>query len=179
VVAGEKLPDRTKQTAHYVIARALPERLGAVKLNKSMWVADLISYQQLGHTITGQNSYKKLRLGPVPNGIVTYLKELIVENKIFRREAPTMAGMRHEYVWLEQPDISVFTGEEIDILNLSIDWVCNNHSAQSISEFTHDVLWECVIEGEQIPVKAAIVTTKKANKKQLDWAKSVVAERRI
>src|ERR1700674_1295888 len=73
--------DLTKTVAHYVIARSVPEKLGATKLNKSMWIADVLSFLKTGRTISGQTSYKKLQYGPVPNNIVRYITELIEEGK--------------------------------------------------------------------------------------------------
>lgn len=164
------MANRTKETAHYVIARAQPEKLGATKLNKSMWVADVLCYMQNGHTITGQHSYKKLQNGPVPNGIVACLKALIKEGKIVRRDVPTPIGNRHEYVWLEEPPVSVFSSSEIDLLNRSINWVCNNHTANSISKWTHDALWEETPMGQQISIVAASVNAIPPETKQLKWA---------
>lgn len=169
--------DRTKETAHYVIARSRPDKLGATKLNKSMWVADLLSYIERATTITGQSSYKKLQFGPVPNGIKAHLDELISEGKVFRREVPTIKGRRHEYIWLKEPDISVFLPEEIDILNRAIAYVCDNHTAESISELTHDPLWENTLMGAQIYVSAATINPVKAGPKQLEWALSQIEKR--
>lgn len=162
--------DRTKETAHYVIARAQPDKLGATKLNKSMFVADVRAWLKLGKTITGQSSYRKLQHGPVPNGITKCIDQLVVEGKIATRNVTTFAGERREFLWLEEPPVGEFSAEEIDILNQSIDWVCNNHTAVSISEWTHDALWEETEMGAQISLAAASVVPRAAGPEQLKWA---------
>lgn len=162
--------DRTEAVAHYIIARSQPDKLGAVKLNKVMWFADLESYRRCGHTITGQLSYQKQARGPVPNNIVRALNRLRDDDKIFTREVPVAGFMRREHLWLAQPDVSVFTPEEVDILNEAIDWVCNDHTARSISELSHDALWEEAELGEQIPIGAAAVAPDDLCGDDMQWA---------
>ena len=162
--------DRTESVAHYVMARSQPDRLGAIKLNKVMWFADREAYRRFGATITGQASYQKQRLGPVPNNIVRSVNRLEHDGKIVTRRAVTPIGVRREYLWLKQPDVSTFTPDEVDILNEAIDWVCNDHSAMSISDLTHDALWEAAELGEQIPIGAAIIAVDEVEADDLAWA---------
>lgn len=165
------MQDRTEAVAHYVIARADAKKLGAVKLNKVMWYADLEAYRTMGRTITGQQSYEKRQLGPVPNNIVISIRTLEQDEKIATRSVPTFNGYsRREHIWLKQPDVSVFSAKEVDILNEAITWVCDQHTAQSISEMTHDVLWEQAEIGEQIPIGAATVVTDEVTGDDMSWA---------
>jgi Protein of unknown function (DUF4065) len=166
--------DRTKHVAHYIIARAKPEHLGATKLNKVMWFADLISHKVTGKTITGQTSYRKLQYGPVPNEMVSVLRSLMDDGAIVKREVPTPLGSRHEYVWIKEPELDLFSAQEIDIINQMIDWVCNDHTASSISEFTHGPLWEETLMGDQIDIGAASVSIVPTTGKHLEWALSAI-----
>lgn len=163
--------DRTEPVAHYVIARADPNKLGAVKLNKVMWFADLEAYRRFGKTITGQCSYEKRQHGPVPNNIVRAIRHLEQNELIATRTVPTFGGMeRREHVWLKNPDVSVFSPHEVDILNEAINWVCDQHTAKSISELSHDTLWEQAEIGEQIPVGAATVVPDDLDGDDIAWA---------
>ncbi len=118
--------DRTEAVAHYVIARSDVRKLGATKLNKVLWYADLEAYRRLGHSITGQRSYEKRQHGPVPNKIVVSLRRLERAGKIATRDVAISGGRTvREHIWLKQPDLSAFTADEIDILNEAIGWVCN------------------------------------------------------
>lgn len=162
--------DRTEVVAHYIIARADPNKLGAVKFNKVMWFADLEAYRRFGKTITGQLSYEKRQHGPVPNKIVKSIRRLEQADKIATRDVPTFGGTRREHVWLKKPDVSSFSPDEVDILNEAITWVCDNHTAKSISELSHDALWEQAELGEQIPVGAATVMPDDISGADIDWA---------
>ncbi|MCW4462215.1 Panacea domain-containing protein [Sphingomonas sp. BT-65] len=166
--------DRTEAVAHYIIARADPNKLGAVKLNKVMWFADLEAYRRLGRTVTGQASYEKRQHGPVPNNIVRSIRRLEQSDKIATREVPTFGGTRREHVWLQKPDLSTFSADEVDILNEAIDWVCELHTARSISELSHDKLWENAEIGEQIPVGAAVVVPDDLDGTDIAWALSAM-----
>ncbi len=162
--------DRTEVVAHYVISRAGSNKLGAVKLNKVMWFADLEAYRRSGKTVTGQMSYEKRQHGPVPNNIVRSIRRLEQNEMIATREVPTFGGTRREHVWLKKPDVTVFTPEEVDILNTAIDWVCDQHTARSISELSHDALWAQAELGEQIPIGAATVTPDELDGDDISWA---------
>ena len=116
--------DRTKAVAHYIIARSKPEMLGATKLNKVMWFADVLAYRMTGQTITGQASYQKQAHGPVPNNIVIAVRSLLTEGAVTKRDASTPVGVRHEYLWLKEPNVDLFNATEIDILNQMINDVC-------------------------------------------------------
>lgn len=162
--------DRTEAVAHYVIARSDPNKLGAVKLNKVMWFADLEAYRRSGKTVTGQLSYEKRQHGPVPNNIVRSIRRLEQAEKIATRNVPTFGGVRREHVWLKNPDVSMFSAAEVDILNEAIDWVCHNHTARSISELSHDHLWAAAELGEQIPVGAACIMPDDLDGDDIAWA---------
>ena len=160
--------DRTEPVAHYVIARADLNKLGAVKLNKVMWFADLEAYRRFGKTITGQSSYEKRQYGPVPNNIVRAIRHLEQNDMIATRLVPTFGGVdRREHVWLKKPDVSIFSPEEVDILNTAITW---DHTAKSISELSHDALWSQAEIGEQIPVGAATVVPDEVDGDDIAWA---------
>ena len=163
-------PDRTQLLAHYIIYRSTPDKLGATKLNKVMWFSDLEAYERFGQSISGQETYEKKQFGPVPNHINDCLRNLQKSGAVTFRANPTPAGDRHEYLWLKEPDISSFTAEEIDIINRSIEWVCDHHSAVTISKKTHDALWQETEGGEQIEIKAATIAAKPVTGRYLEWA---------
>lgn len=169
-------PTRTEIVAHYIVSRADPIKLGAVKLNKVMWFADLEAYRRLGRTITGQVSYEKRQYGPVPNDIVKSIRRLEQADKIRTRDVPTFAGTRREYIWLKKPDISSFTADEVDILNEAIGLVCDEHTAKSISALSHDKLWDQADLGEQIPIGAATVVPDEITGGDVAWALKELAQ---
>ena len=69
--------EKFKLLVHYICWRCSddPSRLGAVKLNKTLWVADFTAYYEFGQAITGAG-YVKRQHGPVPRVILPVLREL-------------------------------------------------------------------------------------------------------
>jgi antitoxin SocA-like protein len=167
--------DRLTPTTHYVIARSPPDKLGAVKLNKVLWYADLTAYRRTGRTITGSETYIKRQYGPVPDGIIPTISRLENEQKIFVRTIETPAGPRREFLWLKQPDVKSFSSDEIDVLNEVMDWICNDESAKSISEKTHDILWEETEIGGRMSVKAGAIVPAEITPEAIAWAEGAFA----
>jgi hypothetical protein len=166
--------DRLTDTAHYVIARSQPDKLGAIKLNKVLWYADLIAYRRTGKTITGSETYIKRQFGPVPDGILATLRRLEGEQKILVRTSETPIGQRREFLWLKKPDVKAFSAGEIDVINEVMDWICNGESAKSISEKTHDALWEETEIGGPMSVKAGAVVPAEISPEAIAWAESFI-----
>ena len=108
---------RTKAVAHYIISQAPPHQLGATKLRKVMWAADVAFYRQFGRTITGQDSYLRMPYGPVPNGLAEAIHELETERKVAVYSVPTWAGHRTEYAPLERLGATEFGADEIGAIH--------------------------------------------------------------
>ena len=169
---------RLSDVVHYVIAHCPPDRLGATKLNKVLWYADMLYYRQHGKTITGAESYVKLQHGPVPKDIGPTIGALKQSGKIVERATPTPAGVRREFLWLEPAPVQKFAPEEIDALRDVMGWICNGESAASISELTHDALWEETAIGQDMPVKAGAVVPAEITPEAIQWAQGVFDEHR-
>ena len=167
--------DRLTTTTHYVIARSQPDKLGAIKLNKVLWFADLIAYRTRGKTITGSETYIKRQFGPVPDGIVPTISKLERDGKIIVRNVETPVGPRREFLWIQKPDVKSFEPEEIDVLHDVIDWICNDESAKSISAKTHDALWDETEIGGHMSVKAGAVVPNEISPEAIEWAKAQFA----
>ncbi len=167
--------DRLPSVTHYVIARCDPAKLGATKLNKVLWFADVIYYRRHGRTITGVDNYVKQQFGPVQRNMLGVLEKLKKEGKIAERPSDTPVGIRREYVWLEEPTLAPFAGDEVDLLNEVMDWICNGESAKSISDKSHDVLWEETEIGAAMPVAAGAVVPAEITAEAVEWAKSAFA----
>ena len=164
--------DRLASVTHYIIARCDPTKLGAIKLNKILWFADVVCYRRHGYTITGSDNYVKQQFGPVQKNMLGILDELKREGKIVERTSDTPVGFRREYVWLKEPDLTPFKADEIDVLNEVMDWICNGESARSVSDKSHDALWEETEIGELMPVRAGAVVPAEITIRAVEWAKN-------
>jgi hypothetical protein len=145
--------DKFKALVHYVCASRSnsPDTLGAVKLNKILWLADLSAFYETGKPIT-TSRYIKQEFGPVPARIMPVLRELEAERVLTIRESPYFGKRKKEYV-VHQPASSDFlSATELSIVNETIDHVCDDHTAKSVSEASHDHVWKAAEDGEEIPL---------------------------
>jgi hypothetical protein len=170
--------DRLSAVTHYVIAHCTAEKLGTTKLNKVLWYADVIFYRLHGKTITGEEAYEKRQYGPVPKNINAILRSLQTAGKIKERINPTPVGVRSEFVWLELPDVEQFSAEEIDVLRDVMQQVCDGHSAASISDSTHDALWDETEIGQDMSIEAGAIVPSEITPDAIKWAKGAFDEYR-
>ena len=168
-MATEKVTKKFKALVHYIIqCRENPAQLGAIRLNKVLWYADVAAYQMYGKSITG-SSYVKRQFGPVPKFIRKTLRELEAEGKIHIQEPKFPFGVR-KFNCLEDADTSSLSSKEQDLAEAVMDEVCN-HTASRISELSHDVVWNVVEMGDEIPLKATFAANKGAiTEDTMAWA---------
>jgi predicted small metal-binding protein len=167
--------DKFKKMVHYIVTACDPERLGATRLNKICWYADTICYRISGASITGE-AYVKRKHGPVPKSILYALRELQTERKIEITEQ-ILFGSRKMRIFkpVDGVEVPSFAKEEVEILDYVIDHICDEHSAASISELSHDAIWEAANDGEEIPMYATLVAEPAAWTKETSaWAFGVI-----
>lgn len=164
-----KADPRVKAVVHYIITHAAVEQLGAVKLNKVMWRADVEHYKRYGETITGLDSYIRMDRGPVPRDSNWSIQELKNENKILERLSETFVGTRREFLWLEKASAEHFSATQVEILHEAIREICAL-SATRASDETHDVLWDEIDNLEAMPVRAASVSDGELEPDDFEWA---------
>ena len=160
---------RTKAVVHYVISHTDPDKLGATKLNKVLWRADVEHYRRFGHTITGQMTYVRMPQGPVPNFVEEVLSELKAEKLIVERDGKAFDYARREFVWLDKARPTNFTAEQVEIILEAISTICKK-TANAASDETHDALWGEIPNGQQMPVRAASVRPSQLNPSDIEWA---------
>ena len=137
---------RYRNAVHYIIHNCnSPERLGAIKLNKILLFTDGFLFRSNKKTIT-DDIYIKRQFGPVPKNILNILDILKNENKIAIREE----NNTRLFFSLEDPDISVFTPQEIHILSTLTSKICMNYKSKEISDISHTIEWEIAKIGEEI-----------------------------
>jgi len=143
---------KLKSLVHYVCDKSSdPSVLGSIKLNKVLWYSDSIHYMIAGHSITGE-TYVKRQHGPVPRHILRAVDDLVAEGKIARGRVDHFGFTKNEYIAIKESDVSPFTAEQIKLVDAAFEHVCMNHTARSISEETHGVIWQIAAMGEEIPL---------------------------
>ena len=168
--------DKFKALVHHVVSSCDdPTRLGAIRLNKILWFADSISYRLHGVPITGE-SYVKRQYGPVPKTILATLDQLQAEGKIVVAEKENAIGHNTRlFVSLEKPNDDVFSPQELGVIEVVVKDICTNHTANSISDLTHDQVWEAANMGEEIPLYATLARSAgEITEDAMNWADKVV-----
>ena len=145
-------------------------------MNKILFFADRFYYEENGRTLTGQ-SYTREKYGPVPAGLDAALLRLARAKKLVTRRIDFHGYPKDEFISLVEPDLSNLSKEEIIFLVKLADVICNEHTARSISEVSHDIVWNSAEEGETIPMNAYLVA-KAGEIRQSDmrWAKNIVSK---
>lgn len=139
----------------YVIRSARPDRLGAVKLHKVLYYADMLAYLESGRPITGA-AYRKRPFGPACDAVPGILEQLKRDNRIAIEVVNYHGFEKKQFTSLDSAKTNLLDGSETGLLDEMIDFVCNNNSARTISEFSHDLVWQMVEFGEVIPYHNAI-----------------------
>ena len=167
--------EKLKTLIHYTIWECKnPAILGAIKLNKVPWVTDVLAYLNWGTPVTGEH-YRKGQFGPIAMSMVGIVDELKQEGKIAVREGDP----KIDYFALRRPDISIFTADEISLIRDSIDYVCRKNTSMSISDKTHDVIWELAELGEEIPYEAMLASRLgEVTKADVAWAHDAIRDAR-
>ena len=165
------LRPKFKLLVHYVIASRCnaPETLGAVKLNKILWLSDLLAFYERGRPITDAR-YLKRQFGPVPAPILPVLRELEDEGAVTVRDAEHFGKRKKEYISNTPINSDFLTEDEIKTVHWAIELVCDRHTARSISEASHDHIWKIAEDGEQIPFYTVFAKPGKITDAERLWA---------
>lgn len=172
VASPEYKRNKLKTLIHYVAYRFIndPHKLDAVKLNKALWFSDVAAYIELGVPITGDRYIRK-PMGPVSSSLRPVLEELENEDAVAVRRI----GQHDEYLALTKPDVSVFTQDEIVLIEDAIDMV-DKHTTKSISEKSHNIVWRLAEPDEEIPYHAIhAARLRRIESTDVEWAHKELA----
>jgi Protein of unknown function (DUF4065) len=174
---GERRPmqfnrAKFKDVVLYTCHKCDRSKLGAVKLNKVLYFADMVRYAWTGGPVTGA-TYKKRKHGPTTDQLLPALRELVAEHRIQINDVNYFGFTKKEYVPLVEPDITRLSKEEIILLDQVIDFVCSGNTAKTISEYSHQTPWEMVEFGEEIPYHTAfLLYPSEVSLEALEWAEA-------
>ena len=164
--------EKIKFLVHYIAETVPSDCLGSVKLNKVLWYADFVSFLRLGEPITGE-TYVKRQFGPAPKHIQFIVSDLQKDGRLVVREEEYYGYDKKEYFSTRKPDISMFKPDEISIVSEAIRYVCYQHTANSISEKTHGLVWELAEMGEEMPYETAFLEwIGEINEDDIAWAQT-------
>lgn len=137
----------------YIINRVEnPADLGAVKLHKVLWFADLNFFAGFGRSIAGA-AYIKMPQGPFSTHAEKALKRLKRSGRIVEREMPYFNKTQRRFFATGEANLALFSAHEISIVDEMIEAICFGHTATSISEFSHKRVWEVTPDRTEIPLE--------------------------
>jgi hypothetical protein len=99
------------------------------------------------------------------------LKDLETEGALTVGETNYHGKTKTTYLVHKPASDEMFTPEEKVVVDKMIDFVCDEHTATSISEFSHDHVWKAAREGEEIPYITVFVNPGKITQEDRDWAR--------
>ncbi len=149
-----------------------PKNLGATKLNKICWKADEEYYIKTGKNITG-GDYQKQPYGPVHKYINSAKTNLINKNRL-KEEVDSGEYNPNLFYTLSPVNMEAFNPEEVAII-LKHTADISKRTAQSISEESHDIIWESAVMTETLPMYAYLVSDKNdVTESDMEWAKQAL-----
>lgn len=146
---------KLKDTVRAIIDQCEPSELGQVKLHKALYYSDMLNYLATGESITG-SSYKKRPFGPTNESLLFVLDELKQSGELEVREVDYFGYTKREFHKRNRPNISTLSEKEFEAIKEVVNFVCRQHSASTISDFSHDIVWESVEMGQDIPYHLAL-----------------------
>jgi hypothetical protein len=169
--------EKFKSLVHYVIARAGDrDGFGAVKLYKVLWFSDARAYMLTGNPITGEN-YIREKYGPVPVHALGVLQELSLDGMIRIWGDVHYNHRIRRFSSLTNPDRLALTNDQRSIVEYWIKHIAEDHTAESISEESHDLAWELAQLKEPIPYQAIFASRiRDPEGEELKWAASRAKE---
>jgi uncharacterized phage-associated protein len=142
---------KLKELVLYVseASREDPE-FGATKLNKILFFVDFLAYSAFGHPISGA-TYFHLSNGPALRQMLAAQDALIAEGRATIEEQPYFGKMLKRMVALKGPDTSIFTAEELKLVQDVIVHL-RGIGGKQLSDWTHTLIpWLYSEDKEDIP----------------------------
>jgi hypothetical protein len=161
-----------KEIVHYICKRMAlqPEKLGAVKLQKIVWYFDVRSYGLTGQVVSGAK-FVKGRYGPFTRDLSGAVLTLVSEGRLFADTTDYFENEKARFIGKGTTDETLFNERQLRWLDEIITDVCENHTADSISERSHGLVWRMARLGEEIPFAATVVSLKRPSKEAVELAR--------
>jgi len=150
---------------------------GATKLNKILYFSDFLAYGNWGASITG-SEYQNLPNGPAPRRLLPVREALVAHKELVVQAVQLMSGnVQHRTVNLREPDLTVFSGAEIALVDDVIRRL-EGMDAERTSELSHRMVgWKMTQPGETISYQTVFLSdepiTKAEAKRGLELARAL------
>ncbi len=114
------------------------EAFGSIKLNKLLFFSDFLFYSMTEKAITGEE-YQKLKNGPAPRAMLPVSEEMRKARELELADRRHYGRPQKRPVALREPDLSVFTAEEIAVVEQVLRFFRDKNGSE-ISSTSHQFL---------------------------------------
>jgi hypothetical protein len=148
---------------------------GQVKLNKALFFPDFTAFGIFGRTITGAQ-YQHNPEGPTVLRMLPVQKALIDDGSLAIQKVNSYGYTQKKPVNLRAPDLSLFSGHEIALVD---EWIerLRPMNAKQVSDFSHKTAaWELTTQGEIIDPKLVYIAWDKPNSADIRRGQEIAAK---
>lgn len=144
--------DKLAQLVLYIIGRVEnPGDLDMTKIQKILWFSETEHFARTGRPISGAG-FVRADYGPCCPDSKAAVTTLQASGRVVEHKVPFGSDTQRQFVALTEPDLSMFTAEEISIVDYMIDAITRHHTARSISDVSHSRIWERLKNGDPMPL---------------------------
>lgn len=167
--------DKFEELLVYVVSQVENESTnGDTKLNKLLYFADVTAFRRTGRPISGAR-YQHQKRGPIATPLMPVRKELEGSRLAVNERKFGNGAVQRRTKALDEPDISVFTDDEQQIIN-EIVARFRNCNAKEMEDFAHEEpAWRITEDGADMSYRSALLV-RQASPAALDHGKKL-AER--
>jgi hypothetical protein len=136
----------------------------------------MISYATEGAPMTGAK-YRKRPFGPTCDDLLNVLPEMEHDGLLRVDYVNYFGYTKKEFTPLVHFTSDRLSEAETRLIDEVADFVCNNNTAKTISEFSHSKPWEMVEFGEELPYHSAYnLFPTEVSQQALHWAKNEIVK---
>jgi hypothetical protein len=159
------ISSKLKDKAHY----------SSILLAKSLYLIDSMSYFKKGKSIT-DFKYIKQERGPTPDPalFIPATEDLVTNGDLQKINADYFGGTQVKFIASREPDIEVFEKDEIFLINDVLESISDQNGTE-INDYTPQfIAWNFANHGEELPFYTLLLTSKKPEAKDYEWAAKAV-----
>lgn len=173
--ASEFDKDKFDRLVLYICAKVEnPADLGAVKLHKILWFSDLANFARCGRSIAG-DTFIKMPQGPFSVHVDKAIRRLERADMLAERQMPVYNRTQRQFFAKREPDLKGFSADEISIVDSMIANIAFGHTATSVSELSHNRIWQIARDREAIPLSTVFsINLAPADQETMEWAKAAL-----
>ena len=179
--AGMESEKRLTELILYIAAKCADDAdLNITRLNKILFFADFQAFAAYGKSISGAG-YIALPYGPAPRGADDIRRQMVRRKELFQRHPPKYSLKRTRLVARREPDLSLFTANDIAILDEVIEQFWGVF-AKDATRASHGRAWEIARANyletgdDRIPYEAAFISDDPVDEADVERARELNAK---